>query len=112
GGGDASSPISANLTLPMRLSIFTASILLLAPTLALAQAVAPVADRIATQNTLFEEQWQTGLKNAPERATAIGDYRYNDQLADYGLAHITKLNADDKAYLVRLTAIDTAGFLD
>ena len=94
----------------MRLSILTASILLLAPTLALAQT--SVADRIATQNALFEEQWETGLKNAPERATAIGDYRYNDQLADHSLAHITKLNADDKAYLVRLTAIDPTGFPD
>jgi uncharacterized protein (DUF885 family) len=104
------SPISANLTLPMRLTILTASILLLAPTLALAQT--SVADRIATQNALFEEQWETGLKNAPERATSIGDYRYNDQLADYSLAHITRLNADDKAYLVRLTAINTTGFPD
>jgi uncharacterized protein (DUF885 family) len=94
----------------MRLTILTASILLLAPVLALAQP--PVADRIATQNTLFEEQWQTGLKNAPERATAIGDYRYNDQLADYGLTRITAQNAENKAYLARLTAISTANFPD
>ena len=41
---------------------------------------APVADRVAKQNALFEEFYQTGLKNSPERATAYGDYRYNSQL--------------------------------
>jgi uncharacterized protein (DUF885 family) len=95
----------------MRLTILTASILLLAPVLQ-ATAQPPVADRIATQNTLFEEQWQTGLKNAPERATAIGDYRYNDKLADYSLTRITAQNAENKAYLARLTAIPTTGFPD
>ena len=94
----------------MRLTILTASILLLAPGLVLAQPSA--ADRIAAQNALFEEQWQTGLKNAPERATAVGDYRYNDKLADYSLARITTQNAENKAYLARLTAIDATGFPD
>ena len=39
--------------------------------------VAPVAERVAKQNALFEEFYETGLKNSPERATAFGDYRYN-----------------------------------
>ena len=37
---------------------------------------APVADRVSKQNALFEEFYQTGLKNSPERATSLGDYRY------------------------------------
>jgi uncharacterized protein (DUF885 family) len=96
----------------MRLSILTAFALLLAPALH-AQIPAPapsVQARIVTQNALFEEQWQAGLRNNPERATAIGDYRYNDQLADYSLARILQQNAENKAYLARLTAIDTTGF--
>ena len=39
--------------------------------------VAPVADRVAKQNALFDEFYETGLKNSPERATSFGDYRYN-----------------------------------
>jgi len=34
-----------------------------------------VADRVAQQNALFEEFYQTGLKNNAERATSYGDYR-------------------------------------
>ena len=99
----------------MRLTILTALALVLTPALTPvlhAAAPTPVADRIAAQNALFEEQWQTGLKNAPERATSVGDYRYNDKLADYSLARITAQNAENKAYLARLTAIDTTGFPD
>jgi uncharacterized protein (DUF885 family) len=72
----------------------------------------PVADRIAAQSALFEEQWQAGLKNSPERATAIGDYRYNDKLGDNSLARIVAQNAENKAYLARLQAISTADFPD
>jgi uncharacterized protein (DUF885 family) len=72
----------------------------------------PVAERIATQNALFEEQWQAGLKNSPERATAIGDYRYNDKLGDYSLARIVAQNKENQYYLARLETISTDGFPD
>ena len=53
---------------------------------ALASAqVKPVVDRVAAQNALFEEQYESDLRNFPERATAFGDYRYNDKLADRSL---------------------------
>jgi uncharacterized protein (DUF885 family) len=96
----------------MRLALITlATLLCCVPTLhAAAPATAPVADRVVTQNALFEEQWQAGLRNNPERATAIGDYRYNSQLGDYSLARIQQQNADSKASLARLAAIDTTGF--
>jgi uncharacterized protein (DUF885 family) len=95
----------------MRLAVFTVAALLIVPAL---HAAAPPAleARIAAQNALFEEQWQATLRNNPERATAIGDYRYNDKLADYSLAHILQLHADNQAYLSRLNAIDTTGFPD
>src|SRR5437762_14369693 len=38
---------------------------------------APAADQVAKQNALFEEFYQTELKNSPERATAYGDYRHH-----------------------------------
>ena len=53
---------------------------------AFAQNAKPVADRVAAQNAIFEEQYESDLRNFPERATAFGDYRYNDKLADYSLA--------------------------
>src|ERR1700761_579855 len=68
-----------------------------------------VAGRIAAQNALFEEQYQTDLKDHPERATAIGDYRYNDLLDDYSPAAYANQHATDEKFLARLNAISTAG---
>jgi len=77
-----------------------------------AQNPKPVVDRVAAQNALFEEQYESDLKNFPERATAFGDYRYNDKLADYSLEAITQRNKTSQEFLVRLKAIDTTGFSD
>ncbi|HEX4576759.1 MAG TPA: DUF885 domain-containing protein [Edaphobacter sp.] len=73
-------------------------------------AASPVETRLATQNALFEELYQADLKNAPERATAFGDYRYNDQLSDHSLAAINRRHTEDVAALDRLKAIPTTGF--
>jgi len=75
-----------------------------------AQDVKPVADRLAAQNALFEEQYELDLRNFPERATAFGDYRYNDKLAEYSLAAIVQRNSTDEAFLSRLEAIPHTGF--
>ena len=75
-----------------------------------AKAPEPVASRIAAQNALFEEQYQSDLKRHPERATAVGDYRYNDQLDDYSPAGYQLQHALDEDFLGRLDAISTAGF--
>lgn len=77
-----------------------------------AQDLKPVADRLAAQNALFEEQYESDLRNFPQRATAYGDYRYNDKLADYSLDAIVQRNKTDEAFLVRLEAISTTGFSD
>ena len=73
---------------------------------------ASVAGRLAKQNALFEEFYQTGLKNAPERATSYGDYRYNGQLAEYSLAEIARQHAEADDFLARLKAIPTDGMSD
>ena len=52
-------------------------------------AASSVETRIAEQNALFDEQYESDLKAHPELATAYGDYRYNDQLNDYSLAGVT-----------------------
>src|SRR6202051_5250890 len=76
----------------------------------LAQNVKPVAGRVADQNALFEEQYESDLRNFPERATAYGDYRYNDKLAEYSLAAIVQRNTTNEDFLARLGAIATKGF--
>src|SRR4051812_40982096 len=72
----------------------------------------PVADRVAKQNALFEEFYQAGLKNAPERATSYGDYRYNSLLGQYSLAEIARQHAEADSFLARLKAIPTDGMED
>ncbi len=77
-----------------------------------AQNVKPVADRLAAQGALFEEQYESDLRNFPERATAFGDYRYNDKLAEYSLDAILQRHRTNQEFLARLEAIPTAGFSD
>lgn len=69
-----------------------------------AQDLKPVADRLAAQNNLFEEQYETDLRNFPERATAYGDYRYNDKLAEYSLNAISQRHKTDETFLARLSS--------
>ena len=73
---------------------------------------ATVEARVAAQNALFEEFYQQGLKNSPERATSIGDYRYNALLGDASLAAIARQHAENDAFLARLKAIPTVDMGD
>ena len=77
-----------------------------------AQNLQPAADRLAAQNAIFEEQYETDLRNFPERATAFGDYRYNDKLAEYSLEAIARRHRTDEAFMARLEAIPSTGFSD
>lgn len=78
----------------------------------LAQNPKSATDRLATQNALFDEYYESELRNSPTRATSYGDYRYNDQLQDFSLAAIARFNAEDHKFLSRLQAIPTTGFSD
>jgi uncharacterized protein (DUF885 family) len=102
--------VSARLT-PMRLyqSVF---FLLLLSRCAFAQDAKSVAERVAAQDALFDEQYESDLRNLPTRATAYGDYRYNDKLGDYSLTAIAERNQADHGFLSRLNAIGTHGFSD
>jgi uncharacterized protein (DUF885 family) len=79
---------------------------------ALAQNVNPMTDRVAAQNAVFDEQYESDLRNFPERATAFGDYRFNDKLADRSLDAIAQNHKTDEGFLGRLEAIPTTGFTD
>jgi uncharacterized protein (DUF885 family) len=76
----------------------------------LAQPRTTVADRIAAQNAIFDEQYESDLREFPERATAFGDYRYNDRLGGRSLAAIMGRNKIDEGFLVRMQEISTEGF--
>jgi uncharacterized protein (DUF885 family) len=71
---------------------------------------AAVAARLAAQNALFEAQYQSDLALHPERATAYGDYRYNDRLDARSPAAIEADHAADRRFLARLRAVSTADF--
>jgi uncharacterized protein (DUF885 family) len=68
-----------------------------------------VESRVAAQNSLFEEYYESELRAHPERATAYGDYRYNDRLDDYSLAGIKSQHASDQEFLKRLESMPTDG---
>lgn len=96
----------------MRSNLLTLSSLFLAASaqFVFAQAPASVESRLAAQNALFDDSWQTNLKMNPTLATAVGDYRYNDQLGDYSLASTAARHERDIAELARIKAIDDTGF--
>ena len=77
-----------------------------------AQNLKPVADRVAEQTALFDEQYESDLRNNPERATSFGDYRYNDKLPEVSLAAIAQRDKTNEDFLARLAAISTTGFSD
>ena len=93
----------------MRLCSF---FLFLIAALSFAQDVKPAAERVAAQNALFDEQYESDLRSFPERATAFGDYRYNDKLTDHSLAAVKQRHQVDVDFVTRLKAISTAGFSD
>jgi len=77
---------------------------------AVAQQPPSVESRLAAQNALFAEYWETSLKLNPTLATQVGDYRYNDKLGDFSLASITRRHEVDQSFLTRIKAIATDGF--
>ena len=91
---------------------FCSFFLCLLAVVSFAQDLKPVAERLAAQNALFDEQYESDLRNFPERATAFGDYRYNDKLTDHSLAAIQQRHQADIEFLKRLQAIATTGFSD
>ena len=98
----------------MRLSFFSAAFaapaLLFAALSLTAQAPASVESRVAAQNALFEQTWQQQLKLNPTQATAVGDYRYNDQLGDWSLAASATRHQMDVDTLANVKAISAVGF--
>jgi len=68
--------------------------------------------RRKTLNTIFTEMWEDTLRTSPEFASSIGDNRYNDQLSDYSVKAYNDQLARGRAYLARLSQVDTTGLTD
>jgi len=74
------------------------------------QPAKSVAARLADQNALFTEQFESDMRASPESETARGDFRDNARLDDYSLAASAQQNGVDRAYRAKLEAISTKGF--
>ena len=57
-------------------------------------------------NQLFADEWERGLVESPENASANGDRRFNDRWSDNSLVAIARREGEDRAALEKLHAID------
>src|ERR1035441_2397026 len=71
---------------------------------------ASVEDRRKALNGVFHDYWDDVLQHEPEFASAIGDKRYNDKIADYSVKAVNEKLEREQNFLLRLAAIDPAGF--
>jgi uncharacterized protein (DUF885 family) len=96
---------------PIRIKPLVAALALAAITFgAHAAPAGDVATRVKALNDLLAEQWEYNLKETPEFASILGDYRYNDKWSDVTLAHAQQQKKDAQAFIKRFAAIDTTGF--
>lgn len=62
--------------------------------------------------TAIAGQWEYELRESPEFATTIGDYRYNDRWSDMSPEHVEEQKRDLAGWLARFEAIDTTGLTE
>ncbi len=80
-------------------------------TAANAQATS-LEDRRKALDAVFHDYWEDQMKTYPEYASSIGDKRYNDKVTDYSVKAVNDEMAREQEILMRLAAIDPAGFTD
>ena len=61
---------------------------------------------------LEDDYWAFFQRENPEVATILGQYRYNDRLTDFSLAHVAVQEAEADAFLKRASAIDPVALSD
>ncbi len=77
------------------------------PPAVLALKAPPVtADPSKQLHALFDLEWQRGLRENPDNASALGDLRYNDRWPDLSLAAIETSHEADLSALQHLLEID------
>jgi len=71
------------------------SLILFFATLSLSAAPVPAPNPGQAQfKQLLADEWEYELRESPELATSIGDYRYNDHWSDSSLAHLQQQKKD------------------
>jgi len=70
------------------------------------QPATPTETPAAQAAQLFERDWQWQLRRAPERATALGEHRYNAYLTDTSLAARAQAIEHERAMLAAARAIE------
>ncbi len=78
----------------------------------LSRSAAPVpapGPEQAQLKQLLADEWEYELRESPELATSIGDYRYNDRWSDVSLAHVQQQKRDLQQWLAKFHAFDSAG---
>lgn len=58
---------------------------------------------------LFADEWEYELRESPELATSIGDYRFNDRWSDSSLAHVQVQKRDLLDWLHKFQRFDASG---
>jgi uncharacterized protein (DUF885 family) len=61
-------------------------------------------------NQLLADEWEYEMRESPEFATVVGDYRYNDRWSDASLEHVVAQRAALQDWLTKFQAVDTTGF--
>jgi uncharacterized protein (DUF885 family) len=69
------------------------------------RSTVPAADSL---KSISDDYWEFFLRTNPESATQLGEYRYNDQLSEYSVAHNEAIKKEASTFVTRLQAIDAA----
>lgn len=72
-----------------------------------AQSGAKSAEAHQKLRAFEDDYWNFYQRENPELATQLGEYRYNDRLSDYSLAHAARQKKDVSELLARLKALDS-----
>ena len=72
-------------------------------------AVSETATKKTQLKQLFADEWEYELRESPELATSIGDYRYNDRWSDSSLAHVQVQRRDLQGWLDKFQKFDASG---
>jgi uncharacterized protein (DUF885 family) len=89
---------------------FLASILIVSNLTAAELSASDLDKRRKALQDLLREHWEYTLRTSPEFASILGDKRYNDKSSDLSEAAARRDVAENRRFIRRFEAIDTAGF--
>jgi uncharacterized protein (DUF885 family) len=82
----------------------------------LLEACAPhtpaAGDGAVKLKAIKDDWWQFYLRENPESATVLGEYKYNDKLSDGSLAHVPQVRQEASTLLARVEAVDPKSLSD